>query len=570
MDSNRGVAEMATRAWDYQHQRPKEAQRLAIEVKAKAEANGDARALAWALVTLAYIDLRHDGYRNARAGLNEAAAIFVGLNEIRGRILASNGLARLTMMEGDIEGALAVFSANLREDGDALSALDRFYTLNGIAGCLAALGDTPQALAHLFEALEALRSIDAKPQMATLLNNLGTQLLAVGDLEEARRVLEEAAELAKGVDYARLSLELNAHLAECLVYLHQSDAALPIARRLMGDLDAESVASREGNIFTAVALVFLDSQMMPEAAEALARAGTLAEKYASPDARVWVLYLRSLSDSQRGERGSAIALLEAAGAACTPHTPSRLRALVLEKLAALLAEDGRYQEAYALHCDFFEVYEQRLGLATRARYYAVQLRHELNRLRLDRDRARDEAQRDSLTGLHNRRHLDSILAELLALFARTGQPLTLAVIDLDCFKSINDTYGHGFGDEVLRVLAKRLTENTRAGDVVCRIGGEEFCLVFANSVVSDARKRLEEMLAELSATPIRLDDIEASGISFSAGLASYPDDGATGAGLMSAADRALYRAKREGRARVREARIESERSAVVQNDASSA
>lgn len=550
MTKPRSANELAARAWAEQHTRPKAARRLAEQALAQAQTGDEAGAGAWAEMTLAYLDLRQEHYRSARPGLEHAAEVFRGSLDTRGQILASNGLARLAMIEGQTEVALATFRANLREDGGALSPLDRFYTLNGVAGCLAALGDTPQALAHLFEALEALRSIDAKPQMATLLANLGSELVAVGDLEEARRVLEEASELAKGLDQPRLRLEIDAHLAECLVSLNQAAQALPLARRMMRSNEAMTAASPEGNVFTSACLAFLSAAKLDEAQEALVRADELASKHESPEARVWVLALKGLLHARRGERGQAIARLEEARRASTSRTSLRLRAFALERLAGFLAEAGRHKEAYELHRAFFEIYEERLGLATRARYHAVQLRHEMNRLRWERDRAREEALRDPLTGLHNRRHLDAVLTELLALFARTRQPLSLAVLDLDHFKAINDRHGHAFGDEVLRTLARLLAQSTRAGDAVCRIGGEEFCLVLANSAAADAKRRLEDLLARLQTSTVRCGDEALAGITFSAGLAAYPEDGVTAAALLSAADRALYQAKHDGRAQV--------------------
>lgn len=546
--------ELAHRAWEIQHARPAEAETLARQALENAQADGDELATGWAQLTLSYLRLRLEDYAQARDGLVMAAEVFGRLNEARGHLLASNGLARLAMLEGDLEGALATFRANLREDGGTLSPLDRFYTLNGVAGCFAALGDPPQAVAHLFEALETLRSIDAKPQLAALLSNLGSMLVAVGDLDEARRVLEEAAQLAKGLQHPRLALEISANLAECLVHLGHPKDALPLARRLMRDPEAQTLASREGNVYTAAALVFLASGRAADADDALARAEALAEKHSSPDARVWTLYLKGLGHALRGERGQAIARLAEAQQQCTDLTPHRLRGFILEKRSSILAEASRYQEALELHRAYFAVYEQRLGFAARARYLALQLRQELHHLRLERDLAREEARRDPLTGLNNRRHLDAVLDELLALFSRTRQPLTLALLDLDHFKIINDTHGHAFGDEVLRTVARLLVQGLRAQDLVCRIGGEEFCLVFANATPADARHRLENLLQTLRATNIRLEDSEAKGLSFSAGLAAFPEDGRLPMALIAAADRALYLAKYEGRGRVCETR----------------
>ena len=223
---------------------------------------------------------------------------------------------------------------------------------------------------------------------------------------------------------------------------------------------------------------------------------------------------------------------------------------MLESLAELTAQVGRHAEAFALQKEYFQVYEKRLGMGTKARYYAVQIRYELNRLRDERDRAREEALRDSLTSLYNRRYLDSVLAALVSLFGRTGQPLAVAMLDLDYFKSVNDEHGHLFGDAVLKTVSRVLTDGTRAGDIVCRYGGEEFCLVFPNSTAEDAIARVETLLEITRKASTKLGEIEKDGITFSAGVAGFPEDGGTAQTLVEAADRVLYTAKNQGRGRV--------------------
>jgi diguanylate cyclase (GGDEF)-like protein len=124
------------------------------------------------------------------------------------------------------------------------------------------------------------------------------------------------------------------------------------------------------------------------------------------------------------------------------------------------------------------------------------------------------------------------------------------MLDLDFFKEVNDAHGHPFGDEVLKTVARMLTEGTRAGDIVCRHGGEEFCLVFPNSTAEDAVARVQALLESTRAAATRLGGVEKSGITFSAGVAGFPDDAETGPALVEAADRVLYAAKNQGRGRV--------------------
>lgn len=549
MDAPQDLSALVARAWESQYARPKDSQAMARKALEEAERTGDGVTSAWALLTIGYFELRYATPAEARRSLTTAQAAFTALEDRRGELLARNGLARVRMMEGDSGTALGMFRAILEEEAGALTTLDRFYTLNGMAGCLAALGDSPQSLGCLFEALEQLRTINARPQMATLLSNLGAELVAVGDYEEALAVLGEAETLVAEMEHPRLRVGILANLADCLVHLGRPGDALPRAHALMADPESPFISSAEGNVYTTAAFVSLRSHLVQEAEAALARAEAEADKYGGPSL-AWALFLRALVFAQAGERLAAIERLQAARARFEPRTPLLLCGLVLEQLAELLAQEGRHAEAFALQKEYFGVYERRLGLGTKARYYAVQIRYELNRLRDERDRAREEALRDPLTGLYNRRYLDNVLGDLVPLYARNAQPLAVAMLDLDQFKLVNDRYGHPFGDEVLRTLAAVLFEGTRAGDIVCRYGGEEFCLVFPSATAADAAARVETLLAVMIGRAVRRGEIEASAIAFSAGVVAFPEAGLSAQDLVEAADRALYVAKKAGRGRV--------------------
>ncbi len=549
MDSSTPHRALVDRAWEAQYAAPRDSHAWAREALVAAEAAGDALTRAWAQLTIGYFELRYVGADEARRSLEAASREFGLLGDLRGTILCRNGLARARMMEGDSKGALAMFRANLEDDDGSLSTLDRFYTLNGTAGCLAALGDSAQSLGYMFEALGQLRTINARPQMATLLSNLGAELVAVGDYEEAEAILEEALGLCTQMQHPRLLVGAVANRADCLAHMGRIEEALPLARRLMQDAESPHLSSTEGNVYTTAAYTFLQGGCLDEAEAALTLADREATKHGGPCA-VWAHYLRAMAFEKNGREQDAISRLARAREGFEDRTPLMLKSLVLEFMAHLHARTGRFQDAYAQHKAFHEVYEQRLGLGTRARYYAVQIRYELNRLRDERDRAREEALHDALTGLYNRRYLDTVLGNLVSLFSRTGQPLALAMADLDDFKRVNDACGHPFGDEVLRQVARIFSEGTRAGDVVCRYGGEEFCLVFPNSTAEDAVKRMESFLERLRATTVRLGDTERAGITFSAGVAGFPEQGATPEALVKAADGWLYDAKRKGRARV--------------------
>jgi diguanylate cyclase (GGDEF)-like protein len=150
----------------------------------------------------------------------------------------------------------------------------------------------------------------------------------------------------------------------------------------------------------------------------------------------------------------------------------------------------------------------------------------------------------------NRRRSEELMGQLLHLAARQGQPLSLAVVDLDHFKQVNDRFGHGVGDEVLRRVARLLERSFRAEDVVARWGGEEFVVAMFGMDRDDGVQRIAELLEVLRGEPFESGGPEPFRVTFSGGVAQFPMDGADLGTLYRAADAALYQAKEAGRDRV--------------------
>jgi len=161
--------------------------------------------------------------------------------------------------------------------------------------------------------------------------------------------------------------------------------------------------------------------------------------------------------------------------------------------------------------------------------------------------AESRAATDALTGLPNRRSVDDTLRRLLAQADRTVTPLSIALLDLDHFKQINDTFGHERGDDVLAGLASLLRSALRASDFAGRSGGEEFVLFLPNTGRDEAVAVADKLRRNLRRITITGID---SQITASIGIATFPDDATTTETLMRSADRALYTAKQAGRDRV--------------------
>lgn len=168
---------------------------------------------------------------------------------------------------------------------------------------------------------------------------------------------------------------------------------------------------------------------------------------------------------------------------------------------------------------------------------------------------REQATRDPLTKLYNRGYLDSTLEREMARCRREGMPLSVAMIDVDHFKSYNDRYGHPAGDACLRTVAATLQVGARrAGDLVARYGGEEFSLVLPHTDSAAARQMAEAVRQAIEALVIPHEQSPAGRVTISIGVATLADGSDYGVeGLLRAADQALYRAKRAGRNQVRAA-----------------
>lgn len=156
---------------------------------------------------------------------------------------------------------------------------------------------------------------------------------------------------------------------------------------------------------------------------------------------------------------------------------------------------------------------------------------------------------DELTGLGNRRYLNSITENLYLQSQRHPRPVSLALLDFDHFKQVNDNFGHPAGDRVLQVFSKAVLAETREADVVARLGGEEFCVLMPNTDTKNAQAVAERIRQRISTLSPQELGIPVS-VTISLGLATAHTGNTTFNRLYSRADQALYQAKTNGRNRV--------------------
>jgi two-component system cell cycle response regulator len=243
-------------------------------------------------------------------------------------------------------------------------------------------------------------------------------------------------------------------------------------------------------------------------------------------------YAACLLDYRLNDRDGLTLLREARIAEC--HTP----------VIFLTADENEDVDIAAMEAgaaDYLVKSALTPRLLERSLRYALKLSETLSQLRL-------LAQRDALTGLHNRREFQRILEEEWDRSVRFKRPFTLVMIDIDHFKKVNDVYGHQTGDEVLRHVASLLAGQVRNVDRVARYGGEEFALLMIETDRKggiESMQRLGLLLAEMPCY-VQKTDLTLP-VTLSAGVATSLSDASSASELVAAADKALYAAKAGGR-----------------------
>jgi diguanylate cyclase (GGDEF)-like protein/PAS domain S-box-containing protein len=185
---------------------------------------------------------------------------------------------------------------------------------------------------------------------------------------------------------------------------------------------------------------------------------------------------------------------------------------------------------------------------TEQRYSRELLRRQLEEIQSLQESLREQAVRDSLTGLYNRRYLDETLQREFSRAERSGELLAVIMVDVDHFKRFNDRYGHKAGDLVLKQLGALLRDHVRHGDVPCRYGGEEFALILPNVGLETAFERGEDLRKRFAAMELPFGEFRLKS-TLSLGIAVYPLHADNPERLLQAADHALYMAKSKGRDR---------------------
>jgi len=275
---------------------------------------------------------------------------------------------------------------------------------------------------------------------------------------------------------------------------------------------------------------------------------------------LWITFILLVSASVnlalfRGLRGIAMVLVVLIGSALgtaaitgtpfSPETSPRTTAMSMVSvfLFLMVVANSAYVRSIALH-EMREKLRRGESALQQANEGLTQQLQEINALQV---MLKEQANRDALTGLYNRRYLESTMERELGRCRRDGKPLGLMLMDIDHFKKINDTFGHQAGDQVLRSIAELL--EVRSADIACRYGGEEFLVLFPDMPRDVTLERAEQLRQQFAQSTIHFGEFRIKA-TLSIGVANYPWNGKSADDLINAADKAMYVAKSQGRNRV--------------------
>jgi diguanylate cyclase (GGDEF)-like protein len=585
-----GPDERIARLWELCYLDPAAAHTLACSLTG---AGGVLAATAWLHVGLynarfGDIPACNQALTQARAGFdarletNDAAGLAAHTSA---QALCDEAAGIAVRRSGNYEASALLQAQVDARQGLVRDAMHRFVAHNSRAITAKLQGRTDAALRHIYAAMQAAKETGWAGPRITALSNLGGYQHDLFNLDDARVHSEQALALAREAGVRQVVTIAGINLVVIYYAAGEAQQARAMVEYLVnhpqeqapGMLDRFKVNLALGHLCVGeidAALAYLQSS-----ADAGIGDGDGMANW------TWVMGRCLLA---RQDAAGARALLErfVEGRRRSKRQDLPFDAMELNRVLADACEQlGDAQAALQCVRQAQTLYEQLVGRSARARFIALEVSHELEQAQRERDAAvasqhdaesdrrrlaelntalqakidetamlhaqlSEQALRDPLTGLHNRRYLFEVAPGMLELARRQNSPLCVVLLDLDHFKLLNDTFGHAAGDQVLQRFAKLLTEMLRRSDVVSRHGGEEFVAVMPDIDAEGAQAKIEQLLLAFQAAPTDTGRKRMPRGSFSAGIAVFPKHGSSLEQLLLRADRGLYAAKHQGRARV--------------------
>lgn len=468
---------------------------------------------------------------------------------------ADLALGGIAIRQGSLlDGSAAVESAltEAKAQGDAVAMARAHYLLSWVSYFV---GDRAAAQIHGTHAVELLPE-DA--EVFLQLDHLVILAIACDNTPQGHQYFDEALVLAARCGDPYRSLTLHNNIAYSALGGGDIDRALEHVALMTAESERSGVGLSAVHIET-VARAYIMSGQCRRAIEVLAPLRAEYERdgdtrpqgayYSEPHALAAGMLTLASAHREIGELDEARRVLDAVRTIVADSELAMFTPQILEEQARIDAAREDFASAFQHFVAFHQAMVAQQNEEQLARARLVQASFHADRNRRDAERFRELAMRDALTGLHNRRFLDDLLAREVELARTTGAPLSVGIADADYFKRVNDEHSHKVGDQVLRELASLLVAGQPEGATVCRLGGEEFAVIMPG-LDADAARSVCEKLRSSVADHVWEDTAPGTRITVSIGVTTALDGRTSPATLLSDADRNLYAAKRSGRNRV--------------------
>ena len=569
-------------AWELRHTDPKRATEEAQAAYAKAKATGYARGEAYSLLTLAFCQLRLAEPAAALSKARTALSLFDTLAEPEGQRRALNLLGIIYGESDNLTGALETFLLTQRlceALGDAAGEAD---ALNNTGVACLYLGDYTGALEYHSRSLALYETLGSLPGQGKTLLNIGVVHYELGHFDEALSYLLKSLELEEALgekhtyalvlcNLGRTYLEL-AVFDEALLYIQKSLSLMEALGDRLGSSYVRDYLGLAYQQFGRASEAHRCWQASLETKEALGDKKGVAETS---------LHLGRLYTAG-GELHSLERALKTlhAGLVCAQQADAKVAAYMSHQaLAEVYVQKGQFHEAYTHLEHYASLKSAVFNTDSDLRFQSLRVRSEVEQAEREREiyrlknvelanalaelhdlttslqRADEEksrllkqlevqAQRDALTGLYNRRYFDAQLEREFGRATRFNRNLSVVMCDIDNFKSVNDTYSHQVGDDVLRRVAGILAAGLRKVDTLARYGGEEFVILLPETSAREAAEVCERMRRAVEryrwVDQPQLEVTVSIGISDDLAVAHHER-------LIYHADRHQYQAKRSGK-----------------------
>lgn len=485
---------------------------------------------------------------------------------------AMHTLGRLHSLQGKFGSALSWFMKALAlfEETQSPADVALVYSYIGVTYCY--ISDYPHGFEYLFKALKQTEALGMEIREAEILNDIGYAYVTLNQFTEALPYLEKSLSILQKCDANNpLSWTLDS-LCHAHSGLGNYDQALLYGMESVRISEELNEWKKVAEHRYSVGLVYAARGDREKAQECYRLSLQIARQHGFPHEAANALRKLGEMQCEDGDLDSAHESLQEALALATAIEARRLEYDCCLSLVNLFRTRGEFEKALEYFERYHEIWVDVFNAEADQRIKNLEVLHQLDTARKEAEIAhlknlalvkeveeRKSAQiqlerlanTDALTGLFNRRCFFELAGRAFDDARREKIPLSVLMVDIDHFKRVNDTYGHLTGDQVLVGIAEVIRKSFRKDDIIARFGGEEFVIMLPGSDAAKARQASERLRKRVMQTPVRTDHGVLS-LTVSIGIALATEEPElTFEMLLTRADRAMYRAKRAGRNRVR-------------------